>query len=368
LAKKEKQLNVLMLYLHLKQNKPHVLKAELLKHPESSASAIQTLIKNGVFEEFELAVDRLQFDEHKVETFALNEYQEKALNQINEQFLNKDVVLLKGVTSSGKTHVYVRLIEQTLNQGKQVLYLLPEIAITSQIIHRIRKYFGEKCVAFHNKIGDNERVEIWNKVKSGEIKIVIGARSAIFLPFANLGLTIVDEEHETTFKQSEPAPRYHARDSAVVLNKIYNAKLILGSATPSFESYFNAKQGRFGLVNLDKRHGEIELPQIITANIADERKTKVIQGNFTTILVNEIKQTLAKNEQIILFQNRRGYSPVYECDNCQWVPKCQNCDISLTYHKFIDSLKCHYCGFTQKLPDTCSACGSHTLSFKGFGT
>lgn len=368
LAKKEKQLNILMLYLHLKQNKPHVLKAELLKHPESSASAIQTLIKNGVFEEFELAVDRLQFDEHQVETFALNEYQEKALNQINEQFLTKDVVLLKGVTSSGKTHVYVRLIEQTLNQGKQVLYLLPEIAITSQIIHRIRKYFGEKCVAFHNKIGDNERVEIWNKVKSGEIKIVIGARSAIFLPFANLGLTIVDEEHETTFKQSEPAPRYHARDSAVVLNKIYNAKLILGSATPSFESYFNAKQGRFGLVNLDKRHGEIELPQIITANIADERKIKVIQGNFTTILVNEIKQTLAKNEQVILFQNRRGYSPVYECDNCQWVPKCQNCDISLTYHKFIDSLKCHYCGFTQKLPDTCSACGSHTLSFKGFGT
>jgi len=368
LEKKEKQLTALLSYLHLKQQKPVVLKADLLKKENISASAIQTLVKNGVFEEYEIAVDRILFDKHKIETFELNNDQHIALSQINKHFETTDVVLLKGVTSSGKTHIYVRLIEQALNEGKQVLYLLPEIAITSQIIHRIRKYFGEKCVAFHNRIGDNERVEIWNKVKSNEIKIVIGARSAIFLPFANLGLTIVDEEHETTFKQNEPAPRYHARDSAVVLSKIYNAKLVLGSATPSFESYFNAKKGLFGLVNLNSRHGEIELPKIITANIAEEKKAKTIQGNFTSILVNEIKQTLAKNEQVILFQNRRGYSPIYECDNCQWLPKCQNCDISLTYHKFIDSLKCHYCGFTQKLPDVCSACGSNTLSFKGFGT
>ncbi len=368
LAKKDKQTEALVTYIHLKQNKTHVLKADLIKKGNVSTSSLQTLIKNGVFEEFEIAVDRLQFDESKTETFELNAEQTEAFAQIEKEFLGKDVVLLQGVTSSGKTHVYVRLMEQALKQGKQVLYLLPEIAITSQIIHRIKKYFGEKCVAFHNKIGDNERVEIWNKVKSCDIKIVIGARSAIFLPFADLGLTIVDEEHETTFKQNDPAPRYHARDSAVVLNKIYNSKLILGSATPSFESYFNAKGGRYGLVKLTKRHGDIELPQIITANIAEERKAKIIQGNLTTVLVNEIKETLAKNEQIILFQNRRGYSPVYECDNCQWVPKCQNCDISLTYHKYIDSLKCHYCGFTQKLPDTCMACGSHTLSFKGFGT
>lgn len=368
LAKKEKQIEALVTYIHLKQNKAHVLKADLIKKGNVSASSLQTLIKNGVFEEFEIAVDRLQFDESKTETFELNAEQTEAFAQIEKEFSEKDVVLLQGVTSSGKTHVYVRLMEQALKQGKQVLYLLPEIAITSQIIHRIKKYFGEKCVAFHNKIGDNERVEIWNKVKSSDIKIVIGARSAIFLPFADLGLTIVDEEHETTFKQNDPAPRYHARDSAVVLNKIYNSKLILGSATPSFESYFNAKGGRYGLVKLTKRHGDIELPQIITANIAEERKSKIIQGNLTTVLVNEIKETLAKNEQVILFQNRRGYSPVYECDNCQWVPKCQNCDISLTYHKYIDSLKCHYCGFTQKLPDTCMACGAHTLSFKGFGT
>ncbi|MES2654954.1 MAG: primosomal protein N' [Bacteroidota bacterium] len=368
LAKKEKQIEALVTYVHLKQNKTHVLKADLIKKGNVSTSSLQTLIKNGVFEEFEIAVDRLQFDENKTETFELNAEQAEAFIQIEKEFIEKDVVLLQGVTSSGKTHVYVRLMEQALKQGKQILYLLPEIAITSQIIHRIKKYFGEKCVAFHNKIGDNERVEIWNKVKSSDIKIVIGARSAIFLPFANLGLTIVDEEHETTFKQNDPAPRYHARDSAVVLNKIYNSKLILGSATPSFESYFNAKGGRYGLVKLTKRHGEIELPQIITANIAEERKAKIIQGNLTTVLVNEIKETLAKSEQVILFQNRRGYSPVYECDNCQWVPKCQNCDISLTYHKYIDSLKCHYCGFTQKLPDTCMACGAHTLSFKGFGT
>lgn len=368
LVKKEKQTEALVTYIHLKQNKTHVLKADLIKKGNVSSSSLQTLIKNGVFEEFEIAVDRLQFDENKIESFELSPEQAEAFAQIEKEFLEKDVVLLQGVTSSGKTHIYVRLMEQALKQGRQVLYLLPEIAITSQIIHRIKKHFGEKCVAFHNKIGDNERVEIWNKVKSGDIKIVIGARSAIFLPFADLGLTIVDEEHETTFKQSDPAPRYHARDSAVVLNKIYNSKLILGSATPSFESYFNAKGGRYGLVKLTKRHGDIELPQIITANIAEERKAKIIQGNLTTVLVNEIKETLAKNEQVILFQNRRGYSPVYECDNCQWVPKCQNCDISLTYHKYIDSLKCHYCGFTQKLPDTCMACGAHTLSFKGFGT
>ena len=368
LEKKELQMNALLSYLHFKQNKTHVLKADMVKKGNISVSTLQTLIKNGVFEAFEIAVDRIQFDETKIETFELNTDQAEAYRQITENFKTKDVVLLKGVTSSGKTHVYVRLIEQAMAQGKQVLYLLPEIAITSQIIHRIRKYFGEKCVAFNFKIGDNERVEIWNKVKSGEIKIVIGARSAIFLPFANLGLTIVDEEHETTFKQNEPSPRYHARDAAIVLNKIYHSKLILGSATPSFESYFNAKLDKFGLVNLDKRHGEIALPVIITGNITEERKSKVIQGNFTTVLVNEIKQALDKNEQVILFQNRRGYSPVYECDSCQWVPKCQNCDISLTYHKFIDSLKCHYCGFTQKLPDSCAACGSNTLSFKGFGT
>ncbi len=368
LEKKEKQLNALLAYLHLKQDKTHVLKADLIKKGNISASSLQTLVKNGVFTEFEIAVDRLQFDEKKTETFELNALQAQAFVEIEKHFEEKDVVLLHGVTSSGKTHIYVKLMEKALQQGKQILYLLPEIAITSQVILRIKKYFGEKCVAFHNKIGDSERVEIWNKVKAGDIKIVIGARSAIFLPFANLGLTIVDEEHETTFKQNDPAPRYHARDSAVVLNKIYQSKLILGSATPSFETYFNAKAGKFGLVYLGKRHGDIQLPLTITANISEERKAKLIQGNFTTVLINEIKEALAKKEQVILFQNRRGYSPVYECDNCQWVPKCQNCDISLTYHKFIDSLKCHYCGFTQKLPDSCNACGSHTLSFKGFGT
>lgn len=368
LAKKEKQTNTVLAYLLLKEEKLHVEKGQLLKHEGSNPNALNTLITKGVFESYELTVDRIHLDEIQTASFELSTSQQQALGAVTEAWQHKDVVLLHGATSSGKTHLYVKLIEETLSRNQQVLFLLPEIALTSQIVNRVRKYFGKNCMAFHSKFSDNERVEIWNKVQAGDINIIIGPRSAIFLPYVRLGLVIVDEEHENTYKQTEPAPRYHARDAAIMLASLHGGKSLLGSATPSFESYFNSKSGKYALVEMHQRFGDLEHPEILLGNIAEEARVKTLSGNFTSVLYEEIGKTLAEENQVILFQNRRGYSPVLECENCQWVPRCQNCDISLTYHKFIDSLKCHYCGFTQKLPDSCHACGHHELSFKGFGT
>lgn len=368
LEKQPKQTDALLAYLQVQKQGIPLTKAELLQKSGISESSLKTLIKKNVFELYTIQIDRLNMEEVEQLPFALNPLQEKAYEQIQEAFQTKEVVLLHGVTSSGKTHVYVKLIEDALRKGKQALLLLPEIALTSQIVARVQRYFGSQAASFHSKYSQNERFELWNKIHSGEIKVVIGARSAIFLPFKALGLIVVDEEHESSYKQQDPAPRYHARDAAMVLAGFWQCKTILGSATPSFESYHNARSERFGLVTLRQRFGEIEMPEMITANLAEETRVKTMKGHFTSVLFAEIEQALQRNEQVILFQNRRGYAPVLECQHCHWTPHCTNCDINLTYHKYIDALKCHYCGYTQKVPQNCHACGSHLLNLKGLGT
>ncbi len=368
LEKKTAQINLLMAYLVLKNEQLHVEKNTLIQRSQSTDSPLKTLVTKGVFELYSLQVDRLQTEETPTDTFTLNEGQLQAVNQIKEQFTKQEVVLLHGITSSGKTHIYVKLIEEQIALGKQVLFLLPEIALTSQIIFRLRKYFGDNAIAFHSRFSQNERVELWHKVKSNEVKVIIGARSAVFLPFENLGLVIVDEEHETSYKQHDPSPRYHARDAAIYLAYQRKCKTLLGSATPSFESYYNAMQGKYGFIHLSQRYGDIEPPQIETANIAEETRVKTMYGHLTSVLHERIKTALDKNEQVILFQNRRGYAPILECLQCHHVPKCKNCDISLTYHKYNDLLKCHYCGYSVLRMKNCVACGSHDLNLKGIGT
>lgn len=368
LEKQPKQTDALLAYLHLHQSGKTIEKTDLIKKSGVSESSLKTLIKNGIFEEYKVQTDRLNIADTLNETFELNDSQSKAYAEIKSSLITKDVVLIHGVTSSGKTHVYVKLMEEVIAEGKQALFLLPEIALTSQIVARVQKYFGNKAAAFHSKYSQNERYELWHKIKSGEIQVIIGARSAIFLPFHQLGLIIVDEEHESSYKQHDPAPRYNARDASIMLGHIWECKTILGSATPSFESYHNAKTERFGLVTMKQRFGEIEMPEMITANIAEETRVKTMKGHFTSVLFHEIEQAVNNNEQVILFQNRRGYAPMLECQSCHWMPKCTNCDIHLTYHKYIDSLKCHYCGYNQKVPKSCHACGSHLLNLKGLGT
>ena len=368
LEKQPKQTDALLAYLHLQQQGKDIEKSELIKKSGVSESSLKTLVKNSVFEEYKLRVDRVNNNLNISETFSLNEFQEKAIEETKIHLKSKDVVLIHGVTSSGKTHVYVKLIEEIIAQGKQVLFLLPEIALTSQIVARVQKYFGNKAAAFHSKYSQNERFELWHKIKSGEVQVIIVARSAVFLPFNQLGLIIVDEEHESSYKQNDPAPRYNARDASIMLGHIWKCKTILGSATPSFESYYNAKIERYGLVNMNQRFGEIDMPEMITANIAEETRVKTMKGHFTSVLFNEIERAVNNHEQVILFQNRRGYAPMLECQNCHWMPKCTNCDIHLTYHKYINSLKCHYCGYSQKVPQSCHACGSHLLNLKGLGT
>ncbi|MES2689315.1 MAG: primosomal protein N' [Bacteroidota bacterium] len=360
LEKTPKQLDILMAVVHLKHQHAHITKKQLIEFGGFSESSLKTLVKKEVLVEYKQQIDRLTVIHQDVDLFTFE--------QIKTHFESKDVSLLHGITSSGKTHVYVKLIEEQLDAGKQVLFLLPEIALTSQIVQRIRKYFGDKAFSFHSKFSPNERVEIWQKVNKGEPVVIIGARSSIFLPFKNLGLIIVDEEHETSYKQQEPAPRYHARDAAIFLAFSWKAKVLLGSATPSFESYSNAKAGKYGLVLMKNRFGEVLMPEITVGNISEDTRTKSMHGYLTAALYHAIDETLQAKQQVILFQNRRGYAPVMECQNCNWIPKCVNCDISLTYHKYIDSLKCHYCGYTTKVPVNCLACGSHLVSLKGFGT
>lgn len=368
LEKTPKQLDVLMALVHLKNQTEHVSKKQLIEFGDFSESALKTLVKKEILQEYKHAIDRLIIPNEIVDTFTLNAEQNQAYELTTQYFTEKDVVLLHGITSSGKTHVYVKLIEEQLDKGKQVLFLLPEIALTSQIVQRIRKYFGDKAISFHSKFSQNERVEIWQKVNSGTPLVIIGARSSIFLPFKELGLIIVDEEHETSYKQQDPAPRYHARDAAIFLAYTWQAKTLLGSATPSFESYHNARMGKYGLVELKNRFGSVLLPDMIIGNISEDTRTKSMHGYLTNILYQAIEHALNANEQIILFQNRRGYAPIMECNTCNWIPRCINCDINLTYHKYNDSMKCHYCGHTTKPPSNCIACGSHHVTLKGFGT
>jgi len=381
-----KQLDVLMAYIKLSERsskeRKEVKRKDLLKLVEGAESAIKALVKKNIFQIYEHEVGRLSpfQNEHKVAD--LNDVQLKTLNSIQEQFWNtndktKDVVLLHGVTSSGKTELYVKLIEEMLSQGKQVLYLLPEIALTTQIINRLKKYFGEAVGVYHSKFNENERVEIWNnvlkiesveKIKKTHHQLIIGARSSLFLPFNNLGLVIVDEEHDTSFKQYDPAPRYNARDAAIYLAHIHNAKTLLGSATPSVESYFNAQEGKYGFAEMKQRFGGIQMPEIIIADVKEASKKKMMKSHFAPLLLDHITLALKNKEQVILFQNRRGFAPQLECDTCAWVPQCNNCDVSLTYHKHIHQLRCHYCGFSAKPPDRCSACGDTNMKMKGFGT
>jgi len=369
LAKNEKQTNALLAYLHLKSNCTHVTKQQLLANAMVSASSLNTLVKKDIFTIYNLQTDRIIIDEIKEESFELNNDQRAAYEFTKENFNNNKTVLLHGITGSGKTHIYVNLIKEAINSGKQVLYLLPEIALTSQIVNRIKKYFGNKCISYHSKYNNNEKVEIWQKIQQKKINLVIGARSALFLPFNNLGLVVIDEEHESAYKQQDPAPRYNARDAAIYLAAQHKAHCILGSATPSFESYYNALNKRYALVNLQVKHSKAKPVNAVIADLAEDKRTKNMAGNYLTAkLFDAITEALKNQKQVILFQNRRGYAPVLECETCKWIPKCVNCDISLTYHKHIDSLKCHYCGYTRNVPASCPACGLNQLNFKGFGT
>lgn len=349
-----------------------VLRKTLLEKVDVSASVLKSLIDKGyiVQDEVETSrIDNANSDPATRNPLALEDFQINALNEIQNQFSSHDVVLLHGVTSSGKTELYIHLINQALQNGKQVLYLLPEIALTTQIINRLRKVFGNRVGVYHSKFSDSQRVEVYLKMLSEEpFDVILGVRSSIFLPFSNLGLVIVDEEHENTFKQCNPAPRYHARDTAIVLAKQVGAKVLLGTATPAVETYFNAKSGKFGLVKMLERFSGLELPRTIVVDTRDTRKRKRMKSHFSDTLLSAIENALSQKEQVILFQNRRGYAPFIECADCGWVPHCEHCDVTLTYHKYTNLLTCHYCGFGMEQMGSCLACGSTNLQPKGFGT
>ena len=376
LSRAKKQLAVLMKYVELsgwaEQGKylKEVSRKELLEKAGASSSVFNGLLEKGIFEVYHQEIGRLDKTEKSLsEMNGLNASQQEALQSVLESFKQKNVCLLHGVTSSGKTEIYIHLIQEALRQGKQVLYLLPEIALTTQITERLKRVFGNRLGVYHSKFPDAERVEIWQKqLGEKEYDVILGVRSSIFLPFKRLGLVIVDEEHENTYKQQDPAPRYHARSSAIMLASMYGAKVLLGTATPSVESYFNATNGKYGLVELKERFKDIQLPHIECVDIKELAHQKRMQGPFSPMLVKEIRQALDKKEQVILFQNRRGFAPMIECHTCGWVPKCKNCDVSLTYHKGLNLLTCHYCGCTYPVPRSCPACGGVELQHKGFGT
>ncbi|TAH04460.1 MAG: primosomal protein N' [Sphingobacteriales bacterium] len=369
LEKAPKQLDVLLAYLKLSKQNQEITKPQLAEASGATPGIIKALIDKDIFITDYKIVSRLtKYDDELTDTFTLNAYQDVALKAIKHYFNTLPVTLLYGVTSSGKTQIYIRLIEDAIAQEKQVLYLLPEIALTTQIIERLKKYFADKIVVYHSKFNDNERAEVWQKVLKNECKLVLGARSAVFLPFVNLGLIIVDEEHEASYKQYDPAPRYNARDTAIVLAGMHKAHILLGSATPSIETYFNAQTGKYGLVKLLKRYGGVQMPMIEVASIAEEVQKKIIKENFTTVLLAQMEQALAKKEQVILFQNRRGYVPILICKTCGNTPKCINCDVSLTYHKSSNKMHCHYCGYQEDNIVKCLACGSTHIEQKGYGT
>lgn len=363
-----KYLQEVPVFSHPELNLQGLPKSKLMDG-EISESSIGTLIKNKVLEEFEVIVPRFGFPDNALNhPVLLSETQEKVRNEILKGFEEHTATLLHGVTGSGKTEIYIDLIRKAMEGGSQVLYLLPEIALTTQIVQRLKKMFGSEMGVYHSKFSDNERVEVWNGVLTGKFRFVVGVRSAIFLPFDNLGLIIVDEEHDSSYKQHDPAPRYHARDVAMVMAQIHHAKVLLGSATPSVESYYQAKSGKYGLVTLLERFGEAQLPEIVFADLSQEKRRKTNKGEFSSLLLNEIKDALKKNEQVILFQNRRGYSPMVQCEDCNWIPKCINCSVSLTYHQYRHAMICHYCGYREELPKQCPTCSSKRILTLGYGT
>src|SRR5574344_385834 len=344
---------------------------ELMNADHCTTTAIKGLIDKKILEKYELEVGRLNHGGYPQSDniHPLNEAQQDAYNSILMSFIKQNVCLLHGVTSSGKTEIYIHLIEQELTKHNQVLYLLPEIALTVQIMQRLQNVFGNRLGIYHSKYSDAERVEIWQKQMSDNpYDVILGVRSSVFLPFRDLGLVIIDEEHETTYKQEDPAPRYHARSAAIVLAGMYGAKTLLGTATPSMESLFNAKTGKYGLVRLQHRYKDIAMPKIQVVDIKDLQHRKMMNGPFSPQLLTKVRETLDNNEQVILFQNRRGFAPMIECKKCGWVPRCANCDVSLTFHKGMNQLTCHYCGYTYRVPDVCPQCGSTELMGRGFGT
>ncbi|MBQ7824620.1 MAG: primosomal protein N' [Bacteroidaceae bacterium] len=375
LASAKKQLNLLMAYLDLsgfmrKKEFREVSKKELTERAGVSAAVMKALIDKKIFVVYKNEISRFtDMSCHTVPTHELSQAQQQAYKEIIDSFVHKDVSLLQGVTSSGKTEIYIHLIQEILRKGRQVLYLVPEIALTTQLTSRLQRIFGSQLVIYHSKFSENERAEIWNNMlRTNDVKIVLGVRSSIFLPFTDLGLVIVDEEHEKTYKQQDPAPRYHARNAAIVLASMHGAKTLLGSATPAIESYYNAMTGKYGWVSLTQRYDDISLPEIKIADLQQFRKKKQMSGTFSPLLIKQAKEGLERGEQVILFQNRRGFAPVMECKLCAWIPKCRHCDVTLTYHKRQNQLTCHYCGAVYDIPHICPACGQPSIEIKGYGT
>lgn len=382
LARAEKQQHMLATFLQLlydnlppaaneEQSGIGITREELLNTSHANVAVLQALIKRGILESYQVEVGRLNHGDepHPERIKKLSEAQQKAYNEIVFSFLKHHVTLLHGVTSGGKTEIYIHLIQQALDRHEQVLYLLPEIALTVQMMERLRRVFGNRLGIYHSKYSDAERVEIWNKQLSNcPYDVILGARSALFLPFKKLGLVIVDEEHETSYKQQDPSPRYHARSAAIMLAGMCGAKTLLGTATPSMESYYNAQTGKYGLVELTTRYKDIELPEITVVDVKDLRHRRMMEGPFSPLLLREMQQALQRGKQVILFQNRRGYAPMVICKQCGWVPSCQHCDVSLTLHRNMNQLTCHYCGYTYQVPVECPACGCKDLQARGFGT
>lgn len=377
LKRAPRQLEVLVAFLQLSGvdtagvSDAGVTREELMNASHCTAATIKALLDRGILATYTKEVGRLNHsgEEHPENIKPLSEAQQDAYNEILMQMLHKNVVLLHGVTSSGKTEIYIHLIQKALAEHKQVLYLLPEIALTVQIMQRLQHVFGNRLGIYHSKYSDAERVEIWQKQLSGHpYDVILGARSAVFLPFRNLGLVIIDEEHENSFKQQDPAPRYHARSAAIVLAQMYGAKTLLGTATPSLESAYNAKTGKYGLVRLTRRYKDIALPEIQVVDIKDLRRRKMMTGPFSPTLLAAMREAMADGQQVILFQNRRGFAPMVECRQCGWVPRCPNCDVSLTYHKNMNLMTCHYCGYTTTVPQRCPSCEGEDLRGRGYGT
>lgn len=375
LKRAKKQLDVLINFVEMSNCLPNnfqneVSKKELIHKSNASGSALQSLVDKNIFSTYQKEIGRLDRTKSAIQqSVELNEFQQKALDEIESLFSEKSVVLLHGVTSSGKTEIYIHLIEKMIQEGKQVLYLVPEIALTTQLTSRLQNIFGNQLSIYHSKFSDAERIEIWNDVLNDRnCEIVIGARSSIFLPFSRLGLVIVDEEHEISFKQFETPPLYHARNAAIVLASMFGAKTLLGSATPAIESYHNAKIGKYGYVELNQRFLEMELPEIHIVDLKEMYRKKQMNKHFSTALFEAINDALIHKEQVILFQNRRGYAPYLECQSCSYVPKCKNCDVSLTVHKHTNQLVCHYCGYSEPIPQICPECHTPGLSNRGFGT
>jgi primosomal protein N' (replication factor Y) (superfamily II helicase) len=364
----EKQTNVLLAYAQISRNQSFIKAADIYEKAKVDISVLRAIEKKGIFELYEKEVSRVGgYEDDVTDATEMSDQQTKAVYEIGRNFKDKNVVLLHGATGSGKTRVYVELIQKAIAQGQQVLYLLPEIALTTQITSRLQIIFGDDIAVYHSRLNGQERVELWQQTLLGK-PVILGVRSSLFLPFKNLKYIIVDEEHDASFKQQDPNPRYNARDSSIYLASLYGAKVLLGTATPSVETYHNTQTNKYGLVEMPLRFGGLQLPEIIVVDNKEEMKRRTLHGNFTSRLIEELKAALERGEQAILFQNRRGYAPTMACPTCGWTSECKNCDVNLTYHKFSNSLTCHYCGYTIRLPKECPACGHKSLNIKGFGT